>query len=438
MVLPQHSSSTPLALEGMKIVDCSQVLAGPFCTMLLADMGADVIKVEKPAGGDDTRHMGPPFVSGESAAFLAMNRNKRSIVLDFKQKHGVEAAKRLAKDADVMIENFRAGTIDRLGLGYEEMSAANPALIYCSISGFGRTGPYSRRGGYDLIAQGMSGLMSITGMPGSPPVKVGVPMADLNAGMFAAYGILSAYIHRLKTGKGQYLEVSLLESALAYMVWESGIYFTTGEVSRPLGSAHRLSAPYQSLKTEDGYINVGAPNDTNWARMVRTMGREDLLEDSRFTDNAGRMANRSDLEVELERTLTEHDTDHWLEKFDAAGFPPVPCLTWSRCGTTSRSAPGTWTWSWSTPLPVLCTTSVWRRSCTAHPAAWTGRPRPWANTRTRCWPRQATPRRKSRNSGRPAPQVRTPPRGQPVGDFVLDASSFDARRARTAPPWSGQ
>ena len=316
----------PLALEGMKIVDCSQVLAGPFCTMLLADMGADVIKVEKPAGGDDTRHMGPPFVSGESAAFLAMNRNKRSIVLDFKQKSGVEAAKRLAKDADVMIENFRAGTIDRLGLGYKEMSAANPALIYCSISGFGRTGPYSKRGGYDLIAQGMSGLMSITGMPGSPPVKVGVPMADLNAGMFAAYGILSAYIHRLKTGEGQYLEVSLLESALAYMVWESGIYFTTGAVSRPLGSAHRLSAPYQSLKTRDGYINVGAPNDTNWARMVRTMGREDLLEDGRFIDNAGRMANRTDLEVELERTLTEHDTAHWLEMFDRAGFPAGPVL----------------------------------------------------------------------------------------------------------------
>ena len=316
----------PLALEGMKIVDCSQVLAGPFCTMLLADMGADVIKVEKPAGGDDTRHMGPPFVSGESAAFLAMNRNKRSIVLDFKQKSGVEAAKRLAGDADVMIENYRAGTIDRLGLGYEEMSAANPALIYCSISGFGRTGPYSKRGGYDLIAQGMSGLMSITGMPGSPPVKVGVPMADLNAGMFAAYGILSAYIHRLKTGEGQYLEVSLLESALAYMVWESGIYFTTGEVSRPLGSAHRLSAPYQSLKTRDGYINVGAPNDTNWARMVRTMGREDLLEDGRFTDNAGRMTNRADLESELERTLTEQDTAHWLEKFDRAGFPAGPVL----------------------------------------------------------------------------------------------------------------
>ena len=316
----------PLALEGMKIVDCSQVLAGPFCTMLLADMGADVIKIEKPAGGDDTRYMGPPFVGGESAAFLAMNRNKRSVVLDFKQKGGLEAARRLASDADVMIENYRAGTMDRLGLGYEEMSTANPALIYCSISGFGRTGPYSKRAGYDLIAQGMSGLMSITGMPDSPPVKVGVPMADLNAGMFAVYGILAAYIHRLKTGQGQYLEVSLLESALACMVWESGIYFTTGRVSRPLGSAHRLSATYQSLKTRDGYINVGAPNDTNWERLARAMGRVDLLEDARFTDNAGRMANLPDLEAELEGTLAEHDTAHWLEKFDRAGLPAGPVL----------------------------------------------------------------------------------------------------------------
>ena len=326
MVLPLHTPSMPLALEGMKIVDCSQVLAGPFCTMLLADMGADVIKIEKPAGGDDTRYMGPPFVGGESAAFLAMNRNKRSVVLDFKQKGGLEAARRLASDADVMIENYRAGTMDRLGLGYEEMSTANPALIYCSISGFGRTGPYSKRAGYDLIAQGMSGLMSITGMPDSPPVKVGVPMADLNAGMFAVYGILAAYIHRLKTGQGQYLEVSLLESALAYMVWESGIYFTTGRVSRPLGSAHRLSAPYQSLKTRDGYINVGAPNDTNWERLARAMGRGDLLEDARFTDNAGRMANLPDLEAELEGTLAEHDTAHWLEKFDRAGLPAGPVL----------------------------------------------------------------------------------------------------------------
>ncbi len=326
MELPIHTPSMPLALEGMKILDCSQVLAGPFCTMLLADMGADIVKIEKPSGGDDTRHMGPPFVGGESAAFLAMNRNKRSVVLDFKHERGLEAARRLASGADVVIENYRAGTMDRLGLGYDELSEANPSLIYCSISGFGRTGPYSRLAGYDLIAQGMSGLMSITGMPGSPPVKVGVPMADLNAGMFATYGILAAYIHKLKTGQGQYLEVSLLEAALAYMVWESGIYFTTGEVSRPLGSAHRLSAPYQSLKTADGYINVGAPSDANWARLARALGRDDLLTDERFTDNAGRMANLEELEAELESTLAEHGVAHWLELLEGAGVPAGPVL----------------------------------------------------------------------------------------------------------------
>ena len=326
MELPVHTPAMPLALAGMKVVDCSQVLAGPFCTMLLADMGADVIKIERPLRGDDTRHMGPPFVGGESAAFLAMNRNKRSVALNFKHERGIEAVRRLAADADVVIENYRAGTMERLGLGYGEFSRMNPSLIYCSISGFGRTGPYSQRAGYDLIAQGMSGLMSITGLPDSPPVKVGVPMADLNAGMFATYGILAAYIHKLKTGQGQYVEVSLLEAALAYMVWESGIYFTTGAVSGPLGSAHRLSAPYQSLKTKRGYINVGAPNDANWERLARALGRDDLLLDERFADNAGRMANRSELELELERTLVERDVEDWLELLESAGVPAGPVL----------------------------------------------------------------------------------------------------------------
>jgi crotonobetainyl-CoA:carnitine CoA-transferase CaiB-like acyl-CoA transferase len=223
----------PRALEGMVVLDCSQILAGPFCSMLLADMGADVIKVEKPGGGDDTRRMGPPFMSGESAAFLAMNRNKRSIVLDFKHPRGVEALKRMVRKADVLIENYRGGTMDRLGLGYEALSAVNPALIYCSISGFGRTGPYSQRAGFDLVAQGMSGMMTITGMPGSPPVKVGVPIADLNAGMFATYGILTAYIHRQRTGKGQYREASMLEAAWASTVWEATVIGAVQAVAGP-------------------------------------------------------------------------------------------------------------------------------------------------------------------------------------------------------------
>ena len=208
----------PEALEGVRVLDCSQILAGPFCSMLLADMGADVIKIEKPNGGDDTRRMGPPFIDTESAAFLAMNRNKRSVVLNFKEPAGVDAMKKLVEDADIIIENYRTGVMQRLGLGYEDLKAINPGIIYCSISGFGRTGPYAKRGGYDLIAQAMSGIMSFTGVPDTPPVKAGVPVADMNAGMFSVYGILAAYIHKLKTGEGQYLEISLLEAALAYTV----------------------------------------------------------------------------------------------------------------------------------------------------------------------------------------------------------------------------
>ena len=320
------AAGMPEALKGMKVLDCSQILAGPFCSMLLADMGADVVKVEKPGGGDDTRRMGPPFISGESAAFLAMNRNKRSIVLNFKEAAGVEAMKRLVKDADVVIENYRSGVMDRLGLGYEALSEINPGLIYCSISGFGRTGPYATRAGFDLVAQGMSGLMSFTGVPGSPPVKVGVPIADMNAGMFSTYGILTAYINRLKTGKGQYLEVSLLEAALAYTVWESSSYFATGDVPGPLGSAHRLSAPYQALRTSDGFINIGAPNQSNFERLCKALGREELIAREEYKDNASRLVNRAALEADLEETMTQQTRAHWLQVLEEAGVPAGPIL----------------------------------------------------------------------------------------------------------------
>lgn len=317
-------SHLPGALEGIKVVDCSQILAGPYCSMLLADMGASVVKVEKPSGGDDTRRMGPPFIEGESAAFLAMNRNKRSVVINFKDAAGVDVMRRLLQNADVFIENYRLGTLDRLGLGYEDVKKLNPRIIYCSISGFGRTGPYAERAGFDLIAQGMSGLMSFTGIPGSPPVKVGVPMADLNAGLYSAYAILSAYVHRLKTGEGQFLEVSLLEAALAYTVWESGSYFATGLVPPALGSAHRLSAPYQAFKTKDGHINIGAPNQSNWVRMCECMGREDLVSDQRYADNASRLKNRAALENDLEMTFGLKTTAEWVELLEAAGVPAGP------------------------------------------------------------------------------------------------------------------
>ena len=321
-----NPNGMPEALEGVRVLDCSQILAGPFCSMLLADMGADVIKIEKPNGGDDTRRMGPPFIDTESAAFLAMNRNKRSIVLNFKEQSGVQAMKTLVKDADIVIENYRTGTMARLGLGYEDLKNINPGIIYCSISGFGRTGPYANRGGFDLVAQGMSGLMSITGVPDSPPVKVGVPIADMNAGMFATYGILTAYINKLRTKKGQYLEISLLEAAIAYTVWESAGYFATGDIAEPLGSSHRNSAPYQALKTKDGHINVGAPNQSNWERFANAIERSDLVTRNEFKDNASRLVNRESLERELELTLTTKNSSEWLEGLEKSGVPAGPIL----------------------------------------------------------------------------------------------------------------
>ena len=323
-----HQNINP-ALNGMKILDCSQILAGPFCSMLLADMGAEVIKIEKPNGGDDTRRFGPPLIESESVAFMAMNRNKRSIVIDFKKKSGIEIMKRLAKNSDVIIENYRTGAMDKLGLGYEDLKKVNDKIIYCSISGFGRTGPYSKRAGFDLVAQGMSGLMSFTGEPGSPPVKVGVPIADLNAGMFATYGILTSYINMLKTGKGQYLETSLLESAIAYTVWESSSFFATQKIPEALGSSHRLSAPYQALRTSDGYINIGAPNQSNWERLCKTIKREDLIKNEKFLDNSLRLLNREILEKELESTLKQKNSNDWLDILEREGVPAGPILNMS-------------------------------------------------------------------------------------------------------------
>tara|TARA_Y100001936_G_scaffold35784_1_gene33842 strand:+ start:955 stop:2181 length:1227 start_codon:yes stop_codon:yes gene_type:complete len=322
--LPNNPENMPEALSDITVLDCSQILAGPFCSMLLSDMGAKVIKIEKPSGGDDTRRFGPPFIKNESAAFLAMNRNKRSIVIDFKHENGVEIMKNLSKDSTIIIENYRTGVMEKLGLGYEDLKKINPKIIYCSISGFGRTGPYAERGGFDLVAQGMSGLMSITGIPNSPPIKVGVPIADMNAGMFATYSILSAYIHMLKSGEGQYLEVSLLESALAYTVWESSSYFATKEIPEPLGSSHRLSAPYQALKTVDGYINIGAPNQSNYERLCKAIDREDLIENKDFIDNANRLNNREKLEKELEKTLSKKKSNYWIKKLDDYGVPCGP------------------------------------------------------------------------------------------------------------------
>ena len=312
------------SLEGITVIDCSQILAGPFCSMLLADHGARVIKVEKPNGGDDVRGWGPPFIGDDSSAFVQLNRNKESISLDIKEKSGKEILKKLIKTADVLIENSRVGTMDKLGFGYDDVKKINPKIIYCSITGFGSEGPYSKRGGFDLIAQGMSGLMSITGHPNSPPAKVGVPIADLNTGMFAMQGILSAYIHRLKKNEGQYMEVSLLESALAYTMYESSIYFTTGKISTPDGSAHRLTAPYQAFKTKDGYINIGAANQSNWERLLNVLGLENLNKDPDFSDSKSRQVNRKKLEKILEKIFITKSSKEWIKMLIESSIPSGP------------------------------------------------------------------------------------------------------------------
>lgn len=314
-------------LAGFKVIELAHIMAGPVCGLMLADMGASVIKVEKYPGGDDSRRFVPPAIEGESAAFMMMNRNKRGIALDLKSEAGKQVLRRLLADADALIENYRAGTMERLGLGYESLRKDNPGLIYCSLSGFGRTGPYSDRGGFDLIAQGMSGLMSITGEgPGRPPVKCGPPLTDITAGILAAMGILAAYASRLKTGKGQAVDTSLFEAGIIQTYWQSAICFATGVAPGPMGSAHPLNGPYQAFETADGWITVGAANQANWLRLIEVLGAKELGSDPRFANNTGRMANLKALEAELTSFFKRRPSSEWLEMFEAAGLPAGPVL----------------------------------------------------------------------------------------------------------------
>ncbi len=308
----------------MVVLDLSQIMAGPVCTMTLADMGADVIKVENPNGGDDSRRMGPPFIKGWSAGFLAVNRNKRSLALNLRREQGKELFLRLAAKADVLVQNFRPGTMERLGLDYDTLIKLRPNLVYCSISGFGATGPYRERGGFDLVAQGMSGLMSITGHPDSPPAKVGVPITDISAGLMAANGILCAYIHALKTGQGQLVDTSIMEAGLAYTIWESAVFLASGEIPGPLGSAHRMSAPYQAIRTSDGYINLAAPTQPTWEALCRALEREDLLTDFSFVTPADRKIHEVELAALLEEIISQKSTGFWLESLEKAGVVAGP------------------------------------------------------------------------------------------------------------------
>jgi crotonobetainyl-CoA:carnitine CoA-transferase CaiB-like acyl-CoA transferase len=314
-------------LAGLKVVELAHIMAGPVCGLMLADLGADVVKVEKLPGGDDSRRFVPPEVGGESAAFMMMNRNKRGIAVDLKTEGGRAVVRRLLAGADVVVENYRRGTMERLGLGYDSLRHDNPGLVYCEISGFGRTGPYADRGGFDLIAQGMSGLMSITGEgPGRPPVKVGAPVTDITAGILGAMGVLAAYVHRLRTGLGQRVDTSLFEAGIVHTYWQSAIRLATGAPPAPMGSAHPLNAPYQAFATADGWINIGAANQANWLRLVGVLEAPGLADDPRFADNAARMRNLPALVEAFAPPLRRRTTAEWLGRLEAAGVPAGPVL----------------------------------------------------------------------------------------------------------------
>ncbi|HEY5791161.1 MAG TPA: CoA transferase [Gammaproteobacteria bacterium] len=317
----------PGPLTGCRVVELGHIMSGPVCGLMLADMGADVIKVEKPVG-DDSRRMLPPDVNGESAAYMMMNRNKRGVVLNLRDDAGRAALRRLLDRADVVIENYRLGTMEKMGLGYATLRESNPGLIYAEISGYGRTGPYAERAGFDLIAQGMSGLMSITGeAAGRPPVKVGAPLTDITAGLLAAMGVCAAYAHRLQTGVGQKVDTSLFEAGIVHTYWQSAIAFATGVSPGPMGSAHPLNTPYQAFRTSDGWINIGAANQANWLRLLEIIEAPALAEDARFADNRCRMAHRAELEELLNAIFETRSTAAWLARMERGGLPAGPVLS---------------------------------------------------------------------------------------------------------------
>jgi formyl-CoA transferase len=311
-----------IALKGLRVLDVTQVMAGPYCAMLLADLGADVIKVEPPAG-DSTRQM-PGAVGGDSPSFNAVNRGKRSIVLNLKKHEGRDVLTRLARSTDILIENYRPGVMAALGAGYQHVAPLNPRLIYASISGYGHTGPARHKGGFDLIAQGVSGIMSVTGEPGGPPVKAGVPLTDLGAALFALVGILAAVESRHHTGAGQHVETSLVDAGVALSVWEATEYFSGAGVPAPLGSAHRMNAPYQAIRCADGYITIGAANERLFHRLCDVLGHPEWKDAAEFADNAGRVRNRAALAGRIESITAGQPRSHWLAVFDTHDIPCGP------------------------------------------------------------------------------------------------------------------
>jgi crotonobetainyl-CoA:carnitine CoA-transferase CaiB-like acyl-CoA transferase len=320
-----------LPLARLKVLDVSQVMAGPFCCMLLGDMGADVIKVEPPGSGDQTRRaMGFRLKGADSGGFLALNRNKRSIEVDLKNEAGRDVFYELVRSADILVENYRPGVAARLKIDYPTLKAINPRLIYASISGFGQTGPWAQRPGFDLIAQAMSGIMSGTGYPGLPPVKNSIPIADLGSGLLALYGILSAVVGREQSGEGQFIDASLFETAISLSIWETAEYWGTGRVPGPIGSANRMSAPYQAVRAADGYLVIGAANQKLWVSMCEVISRPELIEDPRFLDNTGRLRNREALIEEIEKSFAARTSEDWAEALLAAGVPAAPIYDYAQ------------------------------------------------------------------------------------------------------------
>ena len=317
----------PKALSGIRVIDVTQVMAGPFCGMIMADMGANVIKVEPPLGDSARRMAGARGT--ESAAFNAVNRGKRGIVVDLKTKDGRDVVSRLAREADVLIENYRPGVMREFGLDYQTLRQSNAGLIYASISGYGQTGPSSAKGGFDLIAQGASGLMSITGEPGRPPVKCGVPLTDLGAALFALGGILAAIHYRTTTGLGQQVDTSLIEAGVALSVWEATEYFSGRGVPQPLGSAHRMSAPYQAIRCADGYITLGAANDKLFGRLCALLGHSEWSQDPAFASDTARVRNREDLASRIEAVMASAPSSHWLTLLEGQEIPCGPINTYA-------------------------------------------------------------------------------------------------------------
>jgi crotonobetainyl-CoA:carnitine CoA-transferase CaiB-like acyl-CoA transferase len=313
----------PLPLAGIRVVDFTHALAGPYCTMLLGDLGADVIKVEPPSG-DHSRQWGPPFIHGESSYFLSVNRNKRSVVLDLKRPAALGVAEKLAMASDVVVENFKPGTMARLGLDPNRLQDLKPALVFASISGFGQNQP--TLAGYDQIAQGTSGMMSMNAMPEGPPMKVGVPIGDITAGMFASQAILAALVERARTGRGRRIDIALNDSLLALFTYQAGRFFATGELPSHEGNHHATIAPYGTFAVRDGFINVAVASDSQFVRFCEAIRAPELADDPRFASNALRQAARPELEGAIEGHLREDTRARWLERFEQFGIPAGPIL----------------------------------------------------------------------------------------------------------------